>query len=71
METRCLGLASLEHLLSALHARLLLNVLPPVTDITEILLLGRDGCVGVNGARVRTHLAQAPHQPTHGNPHGS
>lgn len=47
---RCLGLASLEHLLSALHARLLLNVLPPVTDIAEILLLGRDGCVGANGA---------------------
>lgn len=38
----CLGLASLKHLLSALHARLLLDVLPPVTDITEILLL-REG----------------------------
>lgn len=37
---RCLGLASLEHLLPALHAGLLLNVLPPVTDITEVLLLG-------------------------------
>lgn len=37
---RCLGLASLEHLLPALHARLLLDVLPPVTDITEVLLLG-------------------------------
>lgn len=37
---RCLRLASLEHLLPALHAGLLLNVLPPVTNITEVLLLG-------------------------------
>lgn len=37
---RCLGLASLEHLLPALHSRLLLDVLPPVTNITEVLLLG-------------------------------
>lgn len=36
---RCLGLASLEHLLPALHARLLLDILPPVTDIAEVLLL--------------------------------
>lgn len=35
-----LGFASLEHLLSALHARLLLDVLPPVANITEVLLLG-------------------------------
>lgn len=39
---RCLGLASLKHLLSAFHAGLLLDVLPPVTNITEILLL-REG----------------------------
>lgn len=39
-----LGFASLEHLLPALHARLLLNVLPPVTNITEVLLL-REGWV--------------------------
>lgn len=36
---QCLGLSSLKHLLPALHAGFLLNVLPPVTHITKVLLL--------------------------------
>lgn len=37
-----LGLG-LEHLLAALHARLLLDVLPPVAHVAQVPLLGRGG----------------------------
>lgn len=63
---RCLGLASLEHLLPALHARLLFDVLPPVTNITEVLLLGEGWVCGCKQCPRGTL-----HPSTHGKPHVS
>lgn len=46
----------LEHLLPALHARLLLDILPPVTHVTQVPLLR----VGPERSQIHPSLLQTP-----------